>query len=334
MRQMLSFVIPCYRSEQTLADVVAEIVSTVEADGRYDFEVVLVNDNPPDATWRLIEALAADARVRGVCMMRNFGQHAALMAGLREARGDVVVCLDDDGQTPPCETFKLVDALNEPGAHVDAVYADYPEAHKFASLFRRLGSGLADLMATSLIGKPKGLYMSSFIAVRRRVVDEVVRYEGPYPYVDGLILRSSGTVVNVPTDHRARSCGSSGYSLKKLVQLWLNGFTAFSIKPLRVATVLGGLFALAGLVVAVVVTVRKLFLGDVVDPGWTSIVVLILLVGGIAISMLGLVGEYVGRAYLSMNATPQYIVRQRAGEGDGAASDASAPDDAHSPERR
>lgn len=314
MRRMLSFVIPCYHSEETLGSVVDDIIATVEADGRYDFEIILVNDNPPDATWRLIERLAAaDRRIRGVCMMRNFGQHAALMAGLRMVEGDIAVCLDDDGQTPPRETFKLVDALTAPGASVDAVYADYPEAHKFANLFRRLGSNLADGMATALIGKPRDLYMSSFIALRRQIVDEVVRYTGPYPYVDGLILRSSGTVINVPTDHRERACGSSGYSFKKLVQLWLNGFTAFSIKPLRGAALLGGLLAFAGLVVAVVMVIRKLFLGAAIDPGWTSLVVLILLVGGAIIAMLGLVGEYVGRTYLSINDTPQYIVRETTG---------------------
>ncbi len=309
MRQTLSFVIPCYRSEATLGPVVADLVATVEADGRYDFEVILVNDNPPDATWRLIQQLAAkDARVHGLCMVRNFGQHAALMAGLAEVSGDVAVLLDDDGQTPPTETFKLVDALSP---EVDAVYADYPSAHKFASLFRKLGSDAADLMARKLVGKPKDLYLSSFIALKRRVVDEIVRYRGPYPYVDGLVLRSSGTVINVPTEHRERTEGRSGYSFKKLFGLWLNGFTAFSIKPLRVATVVGVLFALAGLVLAVVAVVRKLVGWNEVDPGWTSLVVLMLVIGGVIVSMLGLLGEYVGRIYMSLNNAPQFIVRDR-----------------------
>lgn len=310
MRQTLSFVIPCYHSEATLAGVVEGLVSTVEADGRYGFEVILVNDNPPDATWRLIERLAgADPRVRGLCMVRNFGQHAALMAGLGAVSGDVAVLLDDDGQTPPGEVFKLVDALTD---EVDAVYADYPDAHKYASWFRRLGSETADLTARLLTGKPKGLYQSSFIAMKRRVADEVVRYRGPFPNVDGLILRSAGKVVNVPTDHREREVGESGYSFRKLFGLWLNGFTAFSIKPLRAATWVGALFALAAIVVAAVMAVRKLAGADV-EPGWTSIVVLILLVGGVQVLMLGLVGEYVGRLFMSVNGAPQYLVRERAG---------------------
>ena len=311
MRQLLSFVIPCYRSADTLEAVVDAVAVTVAADGRCDFEVVLVNDNPPDSTWRLIERLAEERPyVKGACMVRNFGQHAALMAGLSLSAGDVVVLLDDDGQTPPGEAFKLVDALTD---DVDAVYADYPAAHKFANVFRRLGSAAADLMACALINKPKGLYLSSFIALRRRVVDDILRYTGPYPYVDGLVLRSSGKVVNVMTEHRERASGSSGYSMKKLLSLWLNGFTAFSVKPLRVATVTGTLFALAGIVVAVVLAVRKIAAPDAVMPGWSSLIVLMLFVGGVTIAMLGLVGEYVGRIYLSLNAAPQYLVRELVG---------------------
>lgn len=313
MRQTLSFVIPCYRSEATLAEVVRGLVSTVEADGRFDFEILLVNDNPPDATWRLIERLAAsDPRVRGMCMVRNFGQHAALMAGLGAVSGDVAVLLDDDGQTPPCEVFKLVDALSD---EVDAVYADYPEAHKYANWFRKLGSEMWDLTARMMTGKPKGLYQSSFIAMKRRVADEVVRYRGPFPNVDGLILRSAGKVVNIPTDHREREVGQSGYSFRKLFSLWMNGFTAFSIKPLRAATCVGAFFALAAIVVAAVMAVRKLAGADV-QPGWTSLVVLILLVGGVIILMLGLLGEYVGRLFMSVNGAPQYLVRERANFGE------------------
>ena len=237
MKQLLSFVIPCYHSQLTLKDVVADIFKTVEDDGRYDCEVILVNDNPPDETWQLIESLcAADHRVKGACMVHNFGQHAALMAGFGLIRGDIIVCLDDDGQTPPCEAFKLIDGLSD---EVDAVYADYPES-KFSNVFRRLGSNLNDWMACWLLEKPKGLYLSSYIATKRYVIDEVVSYKGPYPYVDGLMLRSAGKIINLPVEHRERTVGESGYSMKKLLGLWLNGFTAFSIKPLRLGTALGG----------------------------------------------------------------------------------------------
>ncbi len=157
MKQLLSFVIPCYHSAETLPAVVEDIRRTVEADGRYDFEVILANDNPPDETWQVIQQLAAaDRRVKGLCMIRNFGQHAALMAGYRASRGDIIISLDDDGQTPPDQVFKLVDALD---GTVDAVYGDYyPADHKFANPFRRFGSNVNDKMAEWLLKKPKGLY--------------------------------------------------------------------------------------------------------------------------------------------------------------------------------
>ena len=307
MKTLLSFVIPCYHSQETLAPVVEDIFKTVDADGRYDCEVVLVNDNPPDAAWRLISRLCQEnPRVKGACMMHNFGQHAALMAGFSLASGDVVVCLDDDGQTPPSEALKLVEALSD---EVDVVYADYPD-QKFASGFRQLGSKMNDLMACWLLQKPKGLYLSSYIAAKRCVVEEVARYKGPFPYVDGLILRSAGKIINVPVEHREREVGQSGYSLKKLLGLWLNGFTAFSIKPLRLATALGGLFAAAGFVFAAVVVLQKLIYGSAIDAGWSSIVALQLVIGGILMAMLGLAGEYIGRIYVSMNAAPQYIIRE------------------------
>jgi glycosyltransferase involved in cell wall biosynthesis len=308
---LLSFVIPCYHSAETLPGVVAEIVRTVRADGRYDYEIILVNDNPPDDTWRVIEKLCrADGHIRGMTMTRNFGQAAALMAAYRASKGDIVVGLDDDGQNPPSETFKLVDALQD---GVDVAFGDYPDV-KYASLFRMLGSRLNDRMACWLLNKPKKLYLSSFVALRRCVVDEMIRYTGPYPYVDGLVLRATTGIVNVPVAHKQREVGSSGYSLRKLFLLWLNGFTAFSVAPLRALTFGGGLFTLAGLVFTVCIIVRKLLYGDAIDAGWSSLMCVLLIIGGMLLASLGLMGEYIGRIYISLNQAPQYVVRLRAGE--------------------
>ena len=193
---------------------------------------------------------------------------------------------------------------------VDAVYGDYPADHKFANPFRRFGSNVNDKMAEWLLKKPKGLYLASYYAVPRYVMDEVIRYQGPYPYVDGLVLRSAGRFRNVPVEHKDRAVGQSGYSLKKLMGLWLNGFTSFSVVPLRLATLAGGLFACAGFVFALVAIIRKLALGAAIDPGWTSIVCLMLIIGGMLMVMVGLAGEYIGRIYVSMNAAPQYALRQ------------------------
>ncbi len=303
--QLLSFVIPCYHSAATLPAVARQIRQTVLTDGRYDYEILLVNDNPADDTWREICRLKQeDPKIFGICMSRNFGQASALMAGYRHVRGDIVVSLDDDGQTPPAEMFRLIDALDE---DTDIVYASYPAKHH--SAFRNFGSRVNDWMATWLMGKPKDLYMASYYAARRFVIDEMVKCENPFPYVDGLAVRSTCRFKNVPIDHQDRTEGESGYTFMKLLRLWLNGFTAFSVKPLRVATVMGMVFSLVGFLCAMLVIVRKIILLDGIDAGWSSIVSIVLLLDGILMMMLGLVGEYVGRMYMTMNKSPQYIIR-------------------------
>lgn len=303
--QLLSFVIPCYHSAATLPAVTRQIRQTVLADGRYDYEILLVNDNPADDTWREICRLKQeDPKIFGICMSRNFGQASALMAGYRHVRGDIVVSLDDDGQTPPAEVFRLIDALDE---DTDIVYASYPAKHH--SAFRNFGSRVNDWMATWLMGKPKDLYMASYYAARRFVIDEMVKCENPFPYVDGLAVRSTCRFKNVPIDHQDRTEGESGYTFIKLLRLWLNGFTAFSVKPLRVATVMGMVFSLVGFLCAMLVIVRKVILLDGIDAGWSSIVSIVLLLDGILMMMLGLIGEYVGRMYMTMNKSPQYIIR-------------------------
>lgn len=304
---LLSYVIPCYHSAETIGPVVSDIISTVEGGGRFSCEVILVNDNPPDDTWAVLQQLSEiHPEVVAICMMRNFGQHAALMAGYRASRGDIVISLDDDGQTPPSESPKLVDKLLQ---GYDLVYCQYAGT-EFASGFRRFGSNVNAKMAKWLINKPDGIYLSSYFAATRAVVNEVCRYTGPYPYVDGLFLRSAGLVGSVTVLHKEREVGQSGYSLGKLVGLWLNGFTAFSVKPLRLSMLVGMLFALFGLVAALVIIIHKLVAWDSIDAGWPSLMCLLLVVGGLVLASLGLVGEYVGRIYVSGNAAPQYIVRE------------------------
>jgi undecaprenyl-phosphate 4-deoxy-4-formamido-L-arabinose transferase len=242
----------------------------------------------------------------GIDLAKNFGQHAALMAGFHQAKGDIVVCLDDDGQTPPAEVGKLLRGIQE-GA--DVVYARYN--HKRHSGFRNLGSRVNDLMTRVMLGKPENLYLSSYFAVQRFVAEEIKRYEGAYPYVIGLILRTTNNIVNVDVNHRMRSAGTSGYTMGKLLALWFNGFTAFSVKPLRIATVAGALSAMVGFLYAVYTVIKKL----VIQPpelvtGFSALMSSILFMGGMLMLMLGLVGEYIGRMYISMNHSPQYVIRE------------------------
>ena len=300
-----SIVIPCYNSALIIEDVIARIQSTVEK--RLDpscYEIILVNDASPDDTFDVLCKLARkNSNIKAMNFSRNFGQHAALMAGFSEVEGAVVICMDDDGQTPPEELFKLVDRLDN---DCDLVYALYDE--KKHSWYRNLGSKVNDAMARSLIGKPKDLYLSSFFAAKRYLIDEALRYTSPYPYMQGQMLRATNKIEKVRVHHEARREGSSGYTINKQVSLWLNGFTAFSVKPLRVASLLGIVFACCGFISAAVVVVKRLL-----DPnmalGWSSTFSLILVLGGLILFVLGLIGEYVGRSYISLNKAPQYVIR-------------------------
>lgn len=305
MEQLISFVIPCYRSAQTIGRVVQEIRETMAALPQYRYEIVLVNDASPDDTFETILALCRENRdVCGVNLARNFGQHAALMAGFRYVRGDIVVCLDDDGQTPADEVGKL---LSEIEAGSDVVYAKY--TNKRHSGFRNFGSRINELMTRVMLGKPKELYLSSYFAAKRFVVEEMLRYENPYPYVIGLVLRTTKKIANVEVTHREREMGTSGYTIGKLLGLWFNGFTAFSVKPLRIATVIGVLSACAGFAYGIYTIIKK-FMNPAVPVGFSALMAAVVFFCGLNLLMLGIIGEYIGRIYISMNNSPQYVIRE------------------------
>lgn len=311
MEQLVSFVIPCYRSAQTIGRVVEEIDTTMKGLSGYAYEIVLVNDASPDDTFDVIRGMCAERRdICGVNLARNFGQHAALMAGFRHARGDVVVCLDDDGQTPADEAGKLLAKLEE---GYDVVYAKY--THKQHSLFRNFGSKVNELMTRAMLGKPKELYVSSYFAMRRFVAHELIRYENPYPYVIGLVLRATKKIANVEVTHREREIGTSGYTVGKLLGLWFNGFTAFSVKPLRIATVIGVVSACGGFLYGIYTVVKK-FLNPAVPVGFSALMAAIVFFCGLILLMLGIIGEYIGRIYISLNNSPQYVIRECVDERD------------------
>ncbi len=305
----ISFVIPCYRSENTLGHVVADIDATMqrqELADAYEYEIILVNDCSPDNTLGTIRKLCEEKPyIKGIAFARNFGQHAALMAGLRQSTGDYVVCLDDDGQTPASEVDKLLNKLEE---GFDAVYAKYE--NKQHSGFRNMGSKVNELMTRVMLEKPKELYISSYFAVKRFIVEDMIRYENSYPYVIGLVLRATKNITNVLVNHREREEGTSGYTLKKLFGLWFNGFTAFSVKPLRIATCIGGASAIIGFLYGLYTIIKK-FVNPDVPMGFSSTMAVLVFFGGMIMLMLGLIGEYIGRIYISMNNSPQYVIRER-----------------------
>lgn len=312
-KKKLSFVIPCYRSENTITQVVEEIKKTVVTRKGFDYEIILVNDCSPDGVWSVISCLADNnSNIIGINLAKNFGQHSALLAGYHYCTGDYVVSLDDDGQTPADEVYKLVDKLEE---GYDLVYASYGEVHQ--NPIRRIGSKFAKAMSDYMFDikgdKNQG---SSYYIARKFIIDELIKYENPYPYMGGLHLRVTRNMGFVFVNHRDRMEGQSGYSFKGLINLWLNGFTAFSVKPLRIGSYVGFFFAFLGFVYAIITVIRKLFISPSMEAGWSSTISVLLIIGGIIMVMLGLIGEYVGRIYICINNSPQYVIKEIKGNED------------------
>ncbi|MDD6289854.1 MAG: glycosyltransferase family 2 protein [Eggerthellales bacterium] len=300
---MVSVVIPCYYSEKTISAVVDQ-TRRVLVDAGYDYEFVLVNDGSTDGTFAQIQELChRDPRVVGVDCAKNMGQHNAIMAGLLRTRGDAVLLMDDDMQTHPTQVTKILQALEESGC--DVVFAQWPE-HKEA-LWRRLGSRFQAWTVRVLTKRPKDVYSSNFFAMRRHVRDEVVRYRGPYIYIQGLVFRATDSVCNVEVEHFARQEGRSGYTLKSLVRLW-STVLGFSLAPLRMALWLGMIACALGLIGAVALVVQH-FVDPVLVEGWTSLMVLSLVLGGLNLAFLGLIGEYLGRTFMTVSNAPQFALR-------------------------
>lgn len=308
-KEKISFVIPCYNSTNTISAVVDEIKDMmVSSLGDYGYEIILVNDHSPDGTTfnKITELAEKDKQIKGLNLARNFGQPSAVMAGLHYAKGNYIVCGDDDGQTPFNEFPKLFEKIKEGYDIVEAKYA----VREKRSLFRKLGTFANETMATSLISKPKGLELTTFWCIRRFVADDMLKYENPYPYLGGLMLRVSRNACNVSVSHRERLSGKSGYSLSKMINLWLNGFTNFSIKPLRFATISGLIIACIGFIYGIFIIIRKI-INPSMPAGYASTLALILFLFGFSFLFLGLIGEYVGRIYISLNRQPQFIIKEK-----------------------
>lgn len=303
----LSIVIPVYNGATSIERLTREL-ARLNVDG--GVELVLVNDCSPDNSWEVIQRLVKERPmpIVAVDLARNFGEHNAVMAGYAASSGQYVINIDDDFQNPPSEVVKLLEYAQ---AHTgyDVVYTKY--ARKRHNFFRNLGSRFNDRVANFLLDKPKGLYLSSFRCVNRFLCDGIQEYTGPYPYIDGIILERTQRIGTLEVTHAPRQEGSSSYTLRKLVRLWLFMFVNFSVMPLRVASVVGILFSVAGFLLAMYVVYESVAHGN--PPGWASISAGILVFGGIQLLMLGLIGEYLGRLFMMQKGKPQYVVRSKLG---------------------
>ena len=301
----ISVVIPVYGSATILPQLLERIEEALGPNpGQERYEVILVHDCGPDQSWPVIVDLALTRPwLRGIDLRRNAGQHNAIMAGLGLARGRFIVTMDDDLQHAPADIPCLVDALR---GGADLCYARFPK--KQHALWKRAGSWFNDIVAQWLLKKPPGLYLSPFRAFVSGLSDEVRRYTGPFVYLDGLLLQSTSRIAVVPVEHHPRLDGRSGYSLRKLVSLWLQMATSFSIVPLRLVSLAGASASCFAFLMAVLVMVEK-FRNPGLAVGWTSLIVVILFMGGMQLLALGAIGEYIGRVLLNINMRPQYVVR-------------------------
>lgn len=301
----ITIIIPCYRSELTITIVVDSIKKEFLLRPQFDYQIILVNDASPDQTFAVISDLCSkDKKLIGINLSKNFGQQAAKMAAIPYIDGDITVFMDDDGQHPSEYIFTLIDKIQEGN---DLVFANFK--NKKHSKLKRFGSEVNNIMATKLIGKPLNIALSSFYAVKTQIVRELINYKSPFPYDFGYLMKVTTRITNVDLPHNERLAGETGYSFMKMFMLWLNGFTSFSVVPLRIASFLGVIIGMSGFVFGLYVIFRK-FVEPTVPIGYTSVMAVLLFLGGIIMLMLGLMGEYIGRIFMTINNLPQYVIRE------------------------
>jgi len=299
--RLLSFIIPCFCSEKTIESVVHEIEQTMKGKRGFTYEIILINDGSPDNTYETIRKLGKDnSKIRGISLSKNYGQTSANLAGYKHAQGDIIVGCDDDGQTPVNEVFKLVDKLDQ---GYDVVYAKYIK--KKHSIFRNFASSINQFMATIFLKKPKGIRITSFYVMKTFVIQQLIRYTNPFPYLFGITIKTTDKIENIEVEHRERLMGKSKYTFKKLLNFWINGLTNYSTKLLRISLWIGLLFFATGLYKGLLLLLKKN-----PDTAAAGITTMILIIGGLILMAIGILGEYIGRVFISLNNVPQYVIRE------------------------
>lgn len=302
----LSVIIPVYNSEKTIRPLIEKLQATLS---EISFEIVMVNDGSRDRSEQVCRELSqAYANVRFISLRRNYGEFNAVMCGLNWAYGNYCVMIDDDFQNPPEEILKLVETA-ESGDY-DVVYTYY--AKKQHSVGRNMGSRFVNWLTSYLLNKPKDLYLSSFKLIRQEVVQEIIKYHGPYPYIDGLIFRITRNIGTVQVAHEKREEGASNYTFHKLVSLFLNILFCYSSLPIRLFVPIGvGLFSL-GFLLLLFLTIQWIIGPD--PKGWQVVTATIIFIGGIQCLLLSVLGEYIGKSFMAQSGQPQYVIKYNSSE--------------------
>jgi glycosyltransferase involved in cell wall biosynthesis len=301
----ISFVIACYNSENTLKSVVDEIVYILEKD-KINFEVILVNDGSKDKTMQVINMLCdVNPKIIGVELSKNFGQHNAMMAGFSFTKGDLIFYSDDDGQCPVDEYKSFIDKIDE---GYDMVFAQYSNQKR--SFLNSIGAKVNNRMLKFIFNKPLDLNFGNFWVSKKYVIEEALKCNNPRIHLGGLFLTITSNMANASCEKRNRLSGDSNYSFFKLVMIWLNALTAFSISPLRLASITGVIIALLGMISMIYLIVFKLLYGNIL-VGYSSLMSVLLFIGGMLMIMIGIVGEYIGRLSSNLNSLPQYVIKKK-----------------------
>ena len=307
----LSIIIPVYNSEGILDELISQIISEIKSniDTIQKFEIILVNDKSVDKSWEKIKELSKRYKeIRGINLSKNFGQHNALIAGIKNSNGDYLITMDDDLQHSPKYISEIVLKLKE---GFDVCYTKYNN-NKY-SLFKKLGSVVNDKIANIVLKKPKDIYLSSFKGIKKNIINEIKKFDSPHVYLDGIILNVTNNIGTINIEHNERMFGSSGYSFGKLFSLWLKVFTNSSIFPLRVASITGFVLTLISLIFAVFLIILKMNNPEI-QQGWTSLMTFIFFFSGVQLLALGIIGEYIGRIFVNLNHKPQYIIKEQIGD--------------------
>ena len=303
----VSVITPVYNSEDCLDELARRLTDVLDNSGK-TYEIVLVNDCSPDNSWKKITELCETYdRLKGINLRRNFGQDSAIMAGLNYSSGESAIIMDDDLQHDPADIPSLLSGLEK---GYDVCYARFNS--KKQSWFKNFGSWFNDKVANLILKKPKEVYLSPYKAIKREVIDEIIKYDGPYPYVDGLLFRITRNITQVTVEHHERYAGEGNYNLRRSIRVWLKLATSFSVTPLRIATFLGFISSSIGFILALSFIVWH-FVGVAAPTGWASLIVVVLFLGGIQLVTIGIIGEYVGRLFLHYSKEPQFIVKTKRG---------------------
>ena len=302
----ISFVIPCYGSEKTIEFVIKEIIDVVSRRCEYDYEIIAVNDFSPDKVYDKLCVLAGENdKIKVINLAKNMNRPGAVMAGLNCLSGDYAVIMDDDGQCPMDEFWTLFEPVEN--GH-DVSIAKYPERKQ--SVFKSFGTFVNKKMTQYILNRPKEMEFTNFMIIQSYIVDEIIKYKNPYPYFTGLLLRTTIDIVNINLEERERFLGDTTFTFGKMLAMWVNGLTAFSIKPLRISSLIGVICAFIGFIFGIYTIIRKLVVNDV-SVGWSSNISIMLFIGGLIMLMLGMIGEYIGRIYISINNSPQFVVKEK-----------------------